>query len=225
VVDVELNGITPKTPDEVARIHSILETCILFRHLDDIQKQKVQGAMFSVTKNHNDVIIKQGDAGDNFYIVEEGNVDVFIEVEGQPSKHVANYSVGDSFGELAIMYNSPRAATCIAKGEVKLWALDRVSYKMILMETTMAKRVEYQTFLKSVPALKTLTEYEMLTIADALQEENFDDGETVCREGDQGDHFYFIRDGVAICNEQYTDGSIKEVARLSQGAYFGEVRV
>jgi cAMP-dependent protein kinase regulator len=216
--------VTPKTADEAARINCILETNILFRHLDESQKQKVQEAMFSVIKADNEVIIKQGDAGDNFYIIEVGHVVVYIETEDSPLKQVATYSVGDSFGELAIMYNAPRAATCVAKGEVRLWALDRVSYKMILMETTMAKRIEYKTFLERVPALEQLTEYEVLTIADALLEENFNDGDIVCNEGDQGDRFYFIRDGVAICTEKTTDGSTKEVAQLSSGSYFGEVR-
>ena len=190
------------------------------------RKKKVQDAMFPVVKRDDEVVIKQGDAGDNFYIIELGDVEVSIETEGQPMRHVATYSVGDSFGELAIMYNAPRAATCIAKGDVRLWALDRVSYKMILMETTMAKRNEYKRFLEQVPALNQLTEYEVLTIADALQEEIFDDGDIICKEGDQGDRFYFIKDGVAVCTESSNiDGSIKEVARLSSGSYFGEVRL
>ena len=69
------------------------------------------------------------------------------------------------------MYNAPRAATCEATTPCSLWALDRVSFKVILMKTTISKRNIYKGFLQQVPILAQLTEYEILTIADALQEE------------------------------------------------------
>jgi cAMP-dependent protein kinase regulator len=215
--------IIQKTDDEANRINSILTTNVLFQHLNHDQKKKIQDAMFPVVRGDKEIIIKQGDAGDNFYIIEVGIVDVFIENKDTPMKQVATYSVGDSFGELAIMYNAPRAATCIANGEVRLWALDRVSFKMILMETAVAKRIEYTNFLRQIPVLKQLNEYELLTIADVLEEEVFSENDVICVEGDQGDRFYFIRDGIAICTERSIDGSKKEIARLSTGSFFGEV--
>ena len=64
---------------------------------------------------------RQGDEGDNFYIVEVGGVEV--EVGGTT---VAQLKEGDSFGELALIYGTPRAATVRAgSGAVALWGLDR----------------------------------------------------------------------------------------------------
>jgi cAMP-dependent protein kinase regulator len=37
---------------------------------------------------------------------------------------------GESFGELALMYSTPRTATCKAATELRLWALDRMSFKV-----------------------------------------------------------------------------------------------
>ena len=51
------------------------------------------------------------------------------------------------------MYNAPRAATCKAVGKVKLWGVDRNTFKVILMDTTMKKRSLYKDFLSKVPIL------------------------------------------------------------------------
>lgn len=46
---------------------------------------------------------------------------------------VAEISDGGSFGELALIYGTPRAATVKAKTDIKLWGIDRMSYRRILM--------------------------------------------------------------------------------------------
>ncbi len=208
-------------------IREMLEKCVLFEHLDEVQMKSVQGAMFHVEKGDTDVIIKQGDDGDNFYLIESGCVDVFIESSGESSKLVNSYSNGDSFGELAIMYNAPRAATCVAtNGPVKLWALDRSSFKLILMKTAINKRNQYRSFLEKVPILSQLTSHEILTIADVLHEETFGENTVICNEGQSGDQFYIIKEGAVMCTKTVVDGEeskVEEVARLSSGAYFGEV--
>jgi len=222
-VETELKCI-PKTEEEGLRIMQILQNNVLFEHLDDIQLKTVHDAMFDVEKDLDDVIIQQGDDGDNFYIIDSGSVEVFIEsAEEEDSKLVASYEDGDSFGELAIMYNAPRAASCIAKSKVKLWALDRVSFKIILMKTTITKRNEHKAFLEKVPILSQLTEKELLVIVDSLKEEVFEDEVIICNEGESGDRFFIIKEGTVICSKGDGTDAFKPVARLSSGAYFGEV--
>lgn len=46
---------------------------------------------------------------------------------------VTSIGEGGSFGELALIYGTPRAATVKAKSDVKLWGIDRESYRRILM--------------------------------------------------------------------------------------------
>jgi cAMP-dependent protein kinase regulator len=48
--------------------------------------------------------------------------------------HCLSINEGGSFGELALIYGTPRAATVVAKSDVvKLWAIDRLTYRAILM--------------------------------------------------------------------------------------------
>lgn len=56
------------------------------------------------------------------------------------NEHVTTISEGGSFGELALIYGTPRAASVVAKTDVKLWGIDRDSYRRILMGSTIRKR-------------------------------------------------------------------------------------
>lgn len=44
-------------------------------------------------------------------------------------------------------------------------------------------------------------EMEVMTLADALREEKYSDQEIVCSQGDDGDYFYIIKDGTALCSQ------------------------
>mmetsp|Transcript_3373 Transcript_3373/g.5672 ORF Transcript_3373/g.5672 Transcript_3373/m.5672 type:complete len:126 (-) Transcript_3373:29-406(-) len=74
-----------------------------------------------------------------------------------------------------------------------------------------------------VPLFSNLDEYELLTISDALHEESFEDSQAVLTEGEAGDKFYLIKEGNVVCTKRQSDGSIKEVKRLTTGEYFGEL--
>ena len=100
---------------------------------------------------------------------------------------VGSIGEGGSFGELALMYNAPRAATIIsAEPHSMLWALDRLTFRRILMESTFQRRRMYESFLEEVPLLKTLTSYERTKIADALETQKYPPGTAVIKEGDPG---------------------------------------
>jgi cAMP-dependent protein kinase regulator len=72
--------------------------------------------MFEKKVTADEVIISQGDEGDNFYVVDEGQFDVYVN-----DKKVVEIGPGGSFGELALMYNTPRAATVQATSDGVLW--------------------------------------------------------------------------------------------------------
>lgn len=58
-----------------------------------------------------------------------------------------------SFGELALIYGTPRAATVKSKVDCKLWAIDRDTYRRILMGSTIRKRKLYEELLCNVSIL------------------------------------------------------------------------
>lgn len=125
---------------------------MLFKHLDKKEIDDIFDAMFPVVHRAAEAIIRQGDEGDNFYIIDEGEVEVYVN-----NVPVVVLGEGCSFGELALIYGTPRAATVIAKTDCKLWAIDRDTYRRILMGSTIRKRKMYEEFLSKVSILGMLT--------------------------------------------------------------------
>lgn len=133
------------------------------------------------------------------------------------------YSQGDAFGELALLYNAPRAATIISKGSSVLWSVDRSTFNHIVKDAAAKKREFYEDFLSSVKILQNMELYERSKLSDGLKEESFGPGEYIIREGDSGDVFYFVESGEAIATKTIEAGKPpQQVMQYKKGDYFGE---
>ncbi|KAG9070886.1 hypothetical protein KI688_008427 [Linnemannia hyalina] len=212
-----------KTPEQRKRIEVSIASNFLFKNLDEDQHEDVVNAMAEKRFRSRENVIEQGAVGDYFYVVETGSLDVFVAKNGNPAEKVFEYGPGGSFGELALMYNGPRAATVTATSDVVLWALDRITFRRILMENTSRKRRMYEAFLETVPLLVSLEPYERHKIADALESVYFDDGQPVVRQGDQGDNFFIIESGEATVTKYNEKGEEFPMPGLGPGQYFGEL--
>uniref|UniRef100_F7B2Q7 cAMP-dependent protein kinase type I-beta regulatory subunit n=2 Tax=Ciona intestinalis TaxID=7719 RepID=F7B2Q7_CIOIN len=203
----------------MASLSKAIEKNVLFAHLDDNERSDIFDAMFPVQHIAGEYIIKQGDDGDNFYVMDQGEVDIIIN-----NNYITTLGDGASFGELALIYGTPRAADVRAKTDLKLWAIDRDSYRRILMGSTLKKRKMYDEFLSKVSILESLDKWERLTVADALEPAQFESGQEVVVQGDSGSDFYIIVEGTAAVlqrrsdNEEYT-----QVGTLGASDYFGEI--
>ncbi|KAK9381562.1 cyclic nucleotide-binding-like protein [Kockiozyma suomiensis] len=203
-----------KTPDQLERLNRIITQNFLFRGLDDEALKTILNVLEEKQTPANVTIIKQGDEGEKFYLIESGCVDYFVN-----DKKLYSSGAGSSFGELALMYNAPRAATVITTEPCVLWVLDGTAFRRILMERTSSKRSMYEGFLREVPVLTPLNDWERAKIADALKAATYEAGEVIVKEGEVGELFYLIEEGVA---EVFKEGEGK-VNELSKGDYFGEL--
>ncbi|XP_078677599.1 cAMP-dependent protein kinase type II regulatory subunit-like isoform X1 [Branchiostoma floridae x Branchiostoma belcheri] len=222
--DDDKKVVHPKSDSQRTRLAQAVASILLFKSLDPEQMQEVLDAMFERKVVPDEHVIDQGDDGDNFYVIDSGTYNIYVKIDGT-DKHVGSYDNTGSFGELALMYNTPRAATIVATSDGVLWALDRQTFRRILLKNAYKKRKMYENLLDNVPMLKTLEQFERMKVADALMTQSFEDGEVIIRQGDSADCMYFVEEGVvriAMKNKDDPDKEL-EVTRCKQGDYFGEL--
>jgi cAMP-dependent protein kinase regulator len=214
--------VIPKDPETTARLLDTINRVELFSFLTPEPKQQLVDAMFEMHFSDGQIIIRQGDAPDNFYILSEGDVRI-LKKNGPTEAQVAVLHPGACFGELALISGTVRTATVIAVGEVICWAIDQTTYLYLLKERHAAKRQRYKALLKQVPALRVLPDYEILLVADALQPVVPENGEAIVRQGEPGDEFFIILEGVCRVFKHADGREQREVALLTSGGFFGEL--
>lgn len=196
----------------------------MFNALNPTEHDIILNAMVSVTRKAGETIINQGEDGQELYVVESGVLSCSKLFKGnQEPTFLKEYQPGEAFGELALLYNAPRAATITAKTDAELWALDRRTFNFIVKDSAQKKREKYEEFLKDVAILKNMDSYERNKLADAIKEQWYKTGEYVIVEGSQGDVFYLIMSGKAKATKTLSPGQpATQVASYKEGDYFGE---
>jgi len=214
-----------KTIEQVDRIKIRVLQSFLFNSLEGKDLEIVINAMEEKRFSGGETVIEQGDKGDVLYIVEIGELDCYKKFKkDEERKYLKTYQSGEAFGELALLYNAPRAATVVAKTDVVLWSLDRETFNNIVKEAAQKKRDQYEEFLHNVEILSTVDNYELSQIADALKTGIYAPGDYVIKEGEIGDVFYIVVDGDAVATKTLEPGKPPvEVMSYSVGGYFGEL--
>lgn len=206
-----------KNEEAIQFIDSSLADNFIFASLTPDERRQLIDAMMMDTIPGGTVIIQQGDIGDYFYVVEEGHVSFSVD-----GNHVGACTRGASFGELALLYNCPRAATCLANTECRLWKVDQKTFRYMLANNQANTQKDIHDVLRKVPFLSELEDLMLTRISDALTTVTFPPGERIINKGDVGEVFYILREGnvkvhdIGFGDSQYVDQV------LSPGDWFGE---
>jgi len=206
----------PKSDEQRGRIKKTFSTNFMFSGLRETEVNVILDAVEEVIVAPGDRIIKQGDAGDFMFVVESGSLECLIADEV-----VKVVEAGEVFGELALLYNAPRAASVQAKDRCVCWKLDRETFNYIVKDAAVKKRDQYMDFFKQVPLLNAVDSYGRSQVADALIQETFQKGDAVITQGEEGNKFYIIESG--ICEATKTEGGVDKKLELKSGDYFGEL--
>lgn len=213
-----------KSEETKAKIVNRLSHSFLFNSLNPEEFSIVVDAMDERRVSPGDNVIQQGEDGNELFVVESGTLSCFKVFNGaSQATFLKKYEAGDAFGELALLYNAPRAATITADTEALLWVLDRETFNHIVKDASRNRREKYESFLARVKILESMEAYERSTLSDAFVEELFNAGDYIIRVGDEGTKFYLVEEGELIATK-ILEGQeeAKEVMAYKPGDYFGE---
>lgn len=217
--------VVAKAPEVKNQIKQRLVSAFMFKALGEEELNIVIDAMEEKKFNQGETVITEGEAGSVLFVVDEGSLDCSKRLNGPQSQptHLKTYQPGEAFGELALLYNAPRAATIVAKTAVTLWQLDRNTFNHIVKDAAQVKRDRYEDFLSSVPILQSIDHYERSKIADAIKEQTYPAQSTIIKQGDEGDDFFIIISGNAVATKSL-NGAAQPTTVKDYGPsdYFGE---
>ena len=107
----------------------------MFKYLEEKDLDIIVDVMEAKNFEPGEIVIKEGDDGNELFVVSSGHLKCTKVIDGS-EKELRDYSEGEVFGELALMYNAPRAATIKALDKSLLYSLDRECFNHIVNEAT-----------------------------------------------------------------------------------------
>ena len=175
-----------------------------------------------------ETLFRQGDAGEFFYVVLSGSVDVFIRDPGGREHLVATLFNGDSFGELALMHEgNTRGATIVAKEDCEFLTLGREDYGAILRTQSEKSISEKVAHLRSTPMFRHVEHDTVQSMAYVLAARTYPRNALVFKQGEEVEDVYFIAEGAArLVREVENRETLRRagVTRRGPGCLFGKTR-
>eukprot|EP00929_Paragymnodinium_shiwhaense_P057157 TRINITY_DN28607_c0_g1_i1.p1 TRINITY_DN28607_c0_g1~~TRINITY_DN28607_c0_g1_i1.p1 ORF type:complete len:998 (-),score=272.33 TRINITY_DN28607_c0_g1_i1:156-3149(-) len=183
--------------------------------LDMRQCEAICDKVYLVSIKAGQPLFRKGDLGTALYIVQEGLLDIEL---GMNLQNVQKRT-GDSFGELALLYDTPRNAGVWAVKDSLLWVLPSNHFKQISKMSNADRLSSYMEIVERIPCLRELVgEHNRDVIADAFEEIVVLEGEEICVEGEDEGLLFVILEGTCEATSNDTEGT----TYLGAGTWIGE---
>lgn len=190
-----------------------------FQNFNDEQRNALANALEPVTFEKNEYVFKKGDIGENFYIIQEGAV----EVQDENKKVLSELKAGASFGERALVHDDVRAASIMAvgTGAVCLF-LNRTDFQAML--GTLEEAWRYDA-LSKVGLLGNCNQAQLTEMSKQLIKIKVAPGEFVFKQGAEGDSMFLVSDGSLNVLDASKEAGQNVIRVLKRGDHFGELAI
>jgi CRP-like cAMP-binding protein len=211
------------------RLLHLLHNVPCLAPLDLPELESLAGRLLPLTEPAGTEVVRQGDPGDRFYIVEYGSADVLVD-----GFLVSRIGPGGSFGEKALLRDTGRTATVRSREPMRLLALSReafltalTGYEEALPSQAGERQIgeliepgprERAELLGHVGLLSHLDPAVLRQLAERSVVEQWPAGRTIIRRGDEGDRLYLILEGSATVSIDS-----RAIGELRTGDHFGEI--
>jgi CRP-like cAMP-binding protein len=127
-------------------ICEFLRSVELLKHLTPTEFTDIAEKMQRRRYPKGRVIIRQGDPGEEFFVIASGSVDVLRRYQSGEYRRVKTLGSGDFFGEAALVEDVPRNATCIAATDADVYALGKPVFKAAIESSASFKAQIYAAY-------------------------------------------------------------------------------
>jgi len=136
---------------------------------------------------------------------------------------LVKYRSGGSFGELALLYNSARAASCISEKDCTLFKLDQHTFRYVVALTTSTDNEGLKEMMNEIGFFSQLGRKETSQVSDLFTTLTFNEGDILFRKDDPGDVLYIVNKGSVVLSDLGSGNSSWADHISKQGDCFGEL--
>lgn len=178
-----------------------------------------------------EVVVRQGDPGDCFFVVAQGLVRVERSEEGGEPVVLAHLGEGSVLGEMSVIADEPRGATVVSEGGADLLrfsahalaALDKDLPQIGTVLQKYATERMIRNLLSTNPFFKPFDKKQQMDLLKRFEAHKVQPGTMLVRQGEEGRGLYLILHGEAEVITAQADGRHVSLARLGTGNCFGEI--
>ncbi|GEM_PF-1568383 len=208
---------------EKEKVIGFLRSVPFFSQSPDELLSKIAESSRNLAFNPGDVIIRQGEKGDSFFVITEGTAVVVREDDTGVETHIATLASGDCFGEVALIESVPRTATVKTLSRGSALAVDRRDFLAAaeaIKGSDVISLVQGYHMLYHSPFFSSLETEAMAQLLHLVERISIEPGQVIITHGEVGDRFYVVLKGEL----EVLDRDEKTVIRtLHQGDPFGEI--
>lgn len=205
-----------KDAASTALIRAAFERNPLFHDLTEEQITTLVAAMKPKKCSKNTKIIRQGKTGQHFFIVQKGR---FTYQKKGVKEPLGEAKGGDSFGELALLYGSPREVSVVCEESAELWVIDRETFRQIVSRAEENSKASIRSALKNAPILDGLNDDQIEALVDSVHVQAYQQDDVIIQKGSNSRIFYIIKEGEV---EVTKAGKNLNTLIFRKGEYFGE---
>ncbi|MEW5320291.1 MAG: hypothetical protein WDW38_011373 [Sanguina aurantia] len=206
--------ITASKPQDITdSICEALKRNFVFKGIPESLLMEVVDRMYGVSFRGGSTVLQQQavpKADDCMYFLQSGEAEVVI----------SGTKPGWVFGDVALLFHSPRTASVVAKTNITAWAMDRKTFLQFVMKHAQGARA--LRFLRKLPLLKGLSDNDLIRAAARMPQRVYQDGQALIKYGERGDEMYLIRYGKVKVMRPDGKGGQVEAVRLGRGQFVGE---
>lgn len=225
-------------PQEVTdAICEALKRNFVFKGISESLLLEVVERMYGVCFPAGAIVLQQGalpKPDDCMYFLQLGEAEVVIsgavdqqsKPQGGEERKVDGHTVripqkpGWVFGDVALLFNSSRTASVMARTNIVVWALDRKTFLQFVMNHAQGARA--LRFLRKLPLLKGLSDTDLMRAASRMPQRVYQDGQALIKYGERGDELFLIRYGKVRVLRPDGQGGMIEAVVLGRGQFVGE---
>lgn len=202
---------------------AVLRAIPLFARLDDATLDALAKETWELNYKPGDVVVRQGDAGDRFLAIVEGEAAVEVEEASGKVRVVARLQTHDCFGERALLESAPRSATVRAASRLSVVSLSREAFGRLVAampNVDLTQMIRAGAALNKSAIFKNVAAERMAAFIAKLEPVTFKAGAVLCTKGERGDYFYLIDAGTLYV---HGEDEVSVATQLGPGDHFGEI--